>query len=428
MIQVKHRIHKLRNSNILVNGMWLYVLQIFNTVIPLLTLPYITRILGPSQYGVFSAALNIVGYSLVVVEYGFNLSGVRKVALAKNQDQISEIYTRITLSKLCLSGITLVVMIFLSLFLNITRAQFICMAILYTMVLGGAIQQNWLFQGLQTMKYITLVSVFSRIISVILIFLLVNNDRDLFLYCGLYSLTFLLMGIISILMTKLKLNIHFVKIKLIDIYNELKDGWYLFTTSAMTKIFSGLGITVLIFSDTDSSVGIYSAIQKIPLIISMLYAPIGQIIYPNVSKHYESSFDSGMKKVKKVCLVILPTTGIVGLILILSSKLVIDILYGAEYSIHSQVLVPLILWVMLSILNNLLGIQILVASGHLREYSFSFRIGLVAIILFNIAFGVLGGMLGVAIAAMLAELALTIAIIFQIQKIKRNNGVQLHKI
>ena len=53
------------------NGMWLYLLQIFNTVIPLITLPYVTRILGTTQYEVFSASFNIVGYLQVVVEYGF---------------------------------------------------------------------------------------------------------------------------------------------------------------------------------------------------------------------------------------------------------------------------------------------------------------------------------------------------------------------
>lgn len=55
------------------NGMWLFILQIFNTVVPLLTLPYITRVLGTSNYGVFSLSLNWVTYFQVIVEYGFGL-------------------------------------------------------------------------------------------------------------------------------------------------------------------------------------------------------------------------------------------------------------------------------------------------------------------------------------------------------------------
>ena len=73
------------------NGAWLYLLQIFNTVVPLLTLPYITRILGAKQYGIFSIAINVIGYYQVVVEYGFAMSATRKVALSdKNSDSLSK--------------------------------------------------------------------------------------------------------------------------------------------------------------------------------------------------------------------------------------------------------------------------------------------------------------------------------------------------
>ena len=68
------------------NGMWMYLLQLFNTVIPLLTLPYVTRILGRDGYGLFSIALNFVGYLQVVVEYGFGMSATRKVAVRAGDD------------------------------------------------------------------------------------------------------------------------------------------------------------------------------------------------------------------------------------------------------------------------------------------------------------------------------------------------------
>ncbi|MFS1350600.1 oligosaccharide flippase family protein [Enterococcus faecium] len=79
------------------NGVWLYVLQFFNTVIPLITIPYITRILTPYNYGEFSSALNLTSYFLVIVEYGFNWSGARKIAIAKNKEDITKIYSSIFL-------------------------------------------------------------------------------------------------------------------------------------------------------------------------------------------------------------------------------------------------------------------------------------------------------------------------------------------
>lgn len=414
---IKDKVTILYKSKIAINGIWLYLLQIFNTVIPLITLPYITRVLGPSQYGIFSSALNFVGYLQIVVEYGFNLTGARRVAIAKEKNEISEIYSRITITKLMLFIATFCAMITISLFINISRTQFICMVILFSMVLGTAIQQTWLFQGMQEMKYITIGSVISKTISVSMIFLLINSSEQVYLYCCLYSLTLLLMGVISIFIVRFKFNIKFKKIRVRDILDELKDGWYLFTTSAMTKIFSGIGITVLTFTSSDRNVGIYSAVQKIPLIITMIYAPIGQVIYPYVSKHYANSFQKGVNIVKKVAKFIIPSIGIISIGMILFSESIINILYGPEYSTYSLLLIPLIFWMILSILNNLLGVQILVASGHLKEYSISFRIGVIAILLFNLSLGPLGGMYGVSIAAMLAELTLTVAILFQLRRI-----------
>ena len=68
MKEIKHIITRIIHSSVAKNGAWMYALQIFNTVIPLLTLPYITRVLGIAEYGAFSIAVNIIGYLQVVVE------------------------------------------------------------------------------------------------------------------------------------------------------------------------------------------------------------------------------------------------------------------------------------------------------------------------------------------------------------------------
>ena len=402
------------------NGFWLYILQIFNTVVPLFTLPYITRVLGPTNYGIFSSALNLVTYLQVIVEYGFNLSGPRKIALNKNNKNVSQVYARVTFSRTLLCFFTFVLMIFMSIALKISKEQFLNMLILYTMVIGTSIQQTWLFQGLEDMKFITITSVVSRSVSVVLIFLLVKNADQVYLYSVLYALTYLLVGIITTLIARIKYNIKIQKVSLIDVFEEIKDGWYLFTTSAMSKIFSGIGITVLVFSSTDLQVGIYNAIYKIPLIMKMIYAPIGQVIFPYISKYYSISFKAGILRIKNISKYILLPFILIAFILALNSNTIIRVLYGNEYALYSNILIPLIIWVVLSIINNLLGIQILVASGHMREYSIAFRIGVFFIIVFNVIFGILWNVIGVSVAAMLAELTLTFAIIYQIMKIKHN--------
>lgn len=416
-INARQRIKEIWDSKPVRNGLWLYVLQIVNTAMPLITLPYITRVLGASQYGIFSSALNLVCYFQVIVEYGFNLSAARKVSIATDNAEISRIYTCVMVSKLLLCGVTFFLMILMMFVFDVDHVQMICMLILYLMVLGAAMQQTWLFQGLQVMKYITIVSLISRMISLGLIFSLVRRAEQVYLYCWLYSLVFLLMGIFSLLVVNMRLGIYCQNFMLKDLLTEIKDGWYLFTTSAMTSIFSGIGVTVLAFTSTHQNVGIYSAIQKIPVMMSMLYAPIGIAIFPNLGKYFLESFEIGVSKVKKISKYVIICVIFISLLIILNSRFLIFKLYGSEYASHSRLLIPLIGWMALSILNNLLGVQILVASGHQREYSVSFRLGVFAMIFLNVCLGASGSMVNVALAAMVAEFVLTAALMYQINKI-----------
>ena len=76
-------------SKLFRNGVYLYILQFFNTVIPLLTLPYITRVIGIEQYGALNRILNYVLYMQAFVEYGFALNGAKKISLATSKEGVS---------------------------------------------------------------------------------------------------------------------------------------------------------------------------------------------------------------------------------------------------------------------------------------------------------------------------------------------------
>ena len=74
------RIRNLLKRPAINNAIWLYLCQIVNSILPLITLPYITRVLGAAGYGVLALAINIIGYFQVIVEYGFDLSATRVIA------------------------------------------------------------------------------------------------------------------------------------------------------------------------------------------------------------------------------------------------------------------------------------------------------------------------------------------------------------
>lgn len=413
------RFSKILQSKVAKNGFWMILLQGFNTIIPLLTLPYITRILSTSAYGEFSIALNWVGYFQVVVEYGFGLTGARRAATNKKQEDLNIVHSNIICARIILLALCAVAFVIIILVMNVDKTQIICMLVLFLMVLAIVFQQNWFFQGISEMKNITIINVISRTISVVLIFLLVKKPSDLYLYCFLYISNYLISSLFGCFVAWLKYKVKFFLPKFSSIKQELIDGWPLFVSSAMTKIFGSIGITILGFISTKEAVGVYSAINKIPYVLTLLFAAIAQALYPFMCNSFEVSFNHGLANVKKYGLPVFSVFALGGLIIMVASDIIVKIAFGADYIGSSTLLIPFVIWVLFGIINNFLGIQTLVASGHQKEYSTAFTISVVIMLGLMFVLGKLFGAYGIAYASMISEITLSFMLILFIRKVIR---------
>ncbi len=399
------------------NGIWLYVLQLFNAVAPLITLPYITRILGVTEYGIFTIAINFVGYFQTVVEYGFGMSGTRKASLAHGKKDLQKTFSEITFARIFLYLVCIVPLLCILLLFDYSIKQIICILLLFLIPIGVILQHTWLFQGLQRMKYIALANVVSRIISLICIFVFVREKTDLYLYCALYSGSSILIGIIGSIFAGFELKINYVRISFSDIIHELRDGWYVFTTSLSSKIFTAFGITILGFYVTTYEVGIFSVIQKIPLLIMFAWSPISQVLYPVSSQRMTLSFVDGQSFVRKVRVIIFPIFLIGCTIVALSGEWILNYIFGIEFGAYSYLLYPLLIWLVVSIYNNFSGIQILLAGGYSKQYSKCFNISVVITIMLNIILVKMFGLIGGAVAPAISEIVLGLLLANEIKKL-----------
>lgn len=417
---MKELIDKLKKSKVLKNSIWLSILQIVNTVIPILTIPYITRVLGTNEYGAFSIALNWILYLQVLVEFGFGLSGSRKVAIMKDNDQkeLQEIFNNIISARILLLVLSFAILNIIALLSSFSKKIYICMLILFIMIFGTTFQLTWLFQGKQDMKFITIINVISRAVSVALIFIMVKEQKDIYLYCLLYSITLLLSSIISMSVANKKYQLKFRFSRLSNIKKVVSEAKYLFASSAMTKIFSGFGTTVLGILSTNSMTGIFSAIYKIPYVLTMFFTPVSQALYPFNSEKFKHGFTNGVNSVKKICLPVILLFGIPSIIIIVFRNIIVRLLFGVEYASYAIIVAPLVIQFIFAMINNFLGIQILVASGNTKKYSQAFTIGCVTIIFLNVILGKFYGIYGVSIAAALGELVLTISLLVKLKQMK----------
>ncbi len=195
----------------------------------------------------------------------------------------------------------------------------------------------------------------------------------------------------------------------------------MFFTQLSAKVFGAIGITFLGIYTTKYVTGIYSALYKIPYLLVLVWSPISQIIYPITSKRITAEYTNGVdfiRKIEKYCLLVF---GFLALVIALLAKIVSPI-FGQEYGNYYYIIYPLLAWVLLGIHNNFLGIQILVGSGHDKEYGIVFEIGVVITILLNYILIKRIGLMGAATAPAISELILSILLYFQEKKVENKIG------
>ena len=405
---------RIKSSKMLKNGLWLFALQIFNTVVPMMTIPYITRVLGTSGYGDFSLALNWVLYFQVIVEYGFGFWGARRLAV-NGKDALQSTFGIIITSRVVLMVLSAVVMYIVYLMSGKEISHFICMAILFSMVVGVAFQMTWLFQGMQDMKYITMINAASRLVSVLLTFFLVKEPSDVYVYCFLYACTYLFSAIIGLWAARRKYYIKFRFSEFKDVLVGLKEAWPLFISQAMSKVLSGFGVTVLGIAAANSVVGIYSAIYKIPFTMALFFAPISQAIYPDISVAFGQSPEAGFRRVKKIAGWIIPVFLGASILIMLFNQPLVALLFGNAYADSSKILLPLSVWFVISVINNFLGVQILTGSGHQKEYGNAFLVSGCCSAVLNVLLGKWFGMYGIAFATLASEVLMTGMLLYQVK-------------
>lgn len=411
---------KIKGSKFLNNLSWLFVLNFSNTIIPYFTFPYITRVLLPSGYGRLSFALSFIAYFQTIIDYGFNLTGARLIAQNENStNKISNIYSSILLTK----GIFFVLLVPLIVAIPNFSSQFseyrTLIYILLIMVFSNVLMPTWLFQGLQKMKFMTIVSLVIRIIFLFSVFTFIKSPNDIYLYTLIYSISFLLISLSSLLIIRFKLLIKLTKVSVHDLKNVIIDGFYVFTSSIVIRIMGSTGVIVLGLFHSSVYTGYYSGISKIDQVITMLFYPIGQALFPIICQNYDDSFKKGLNLTVKTAKVIVPLFIIPTIILIIYRDLVVNMVLGPSYSNAADILIFMSFLPILSIISNFMGTQVLVASGHTKEYSRAFLKGSLISILLFLLFGYYFSLWGVAIAAVLGSFFNLIFLYWEIIKIKK---------
>lgn len=304
---------KYRNSDrksVYQNFVALFILQISNYALPLLILPFLTRKLLPDGYGELAWSQYVIQFLIMITDFGFNFSATRQISIHRNdKEKISRIFTSVMIIKsilLIFSCLLVFLWIQLEKFDN---TQQILLWISVLSVAGSVLFPVWLFQGMEKMKWITIINVIFKITYAILIFALVREADDVVPAAFLQAITSVAAGIFAFIWVFRTFGIRLLTVTFSDLFDQFKDGWYIFISTLFTTVYvSGNGILLYEYWG-DETVGYFNPAEKIVRAVTSFFNPVLLAFYPYISRKFsenrregERMFFSSLKKISIITL------------------------------------------------------------------------------------------------------------------------------
>ncbi|WP_276501957.1 oligosaccharide flippase family protein [Terrimonas pollutisoli] len=272
------------NSNkLFYNFFSLGTVQAISSLIQLMVIPYVIRKIGVDSFGVVAVAQVVMFYLAVLVDYGFNQSAVRDIAIYKDDPkQVSAIFFRVLFSKLILCVIAFILLLLLVLFVPVFREHFVLYGMAFLFVAGQSLLLSWFFQGLEKMHLVAAAILTGRVLFVILVFIFIKNKNDDILYLLFWGIGNIITGIISLVIAVSVFNLTFVRPSRQDITAELYEGWPIAFSHLSNSACHYSNTFILTFFASDLVVGYYSIAERILFAIKQVFVVFSQSVYPRV--------------------------------------------------------------------------------------------------------------------------------------------------
>ena len=385
-----------------------YSLQGLNYIVPIALLPYLVRVLGFDNYGLLAFAQAFAQYFTILIDYGFNFSATRSVARFRtDRDAISNLFCAVSAIKMTfmLMGAALL----LGLVATVPRfhANAVFFVVAYLGVIGDTLFPVWLFQGLEKMRYISIITGSFKAAAALCIFLFVHQPSDALIALTIQSLGGLIAGVTGITFCLIHFRIQLHLPRTAALAAVLRDGWHLFVSTAAVSLYTNTNVLLVGILAGNAEAGYFSAAQKLIRPIQGLIVPASQAIFPHVNLLVTQSRDKALR-FARIALIWMgaPTLAASTLLFSLAGPLAL-LLFGAS----GTSTVPTIRWVaflpFLIALSNVFGIQTMIPLGFDKQFS---RILLLAGLI-NICVGVplihSFGAQGAGAAVLLAEMFVT---------------------
>ena len=388
---------KTTNKNFIYN----LIYQIFAFVIPLITTPYISRVLGVENIGIYSYTYSIVNYFMLAILLGINNYGAREIAKSTTREERSKKFLSIYYLQLINSIVCILIFLLFVIFSNVEYKQILIIQTIF--LISAMLDINWFYFGMEKFKITISRSMIIKLLSLIFIFILVKKETDLWIYILVLSLSTLISQLY--LWIFIKKDVTLVKVSFKDIYLNYKPCIILFIPVIAYSIYRVMDKTMIgYFSDT-IQLGNYESAEKIINIPLSIITDLGTVMLPHMSKVSTKEYSEKIKDTYKLCFfMIFPICA--GLLLV--SKNFCNIFFGNGFDITPNLINLLIITVLFSCITNITRNNYLIPKSKDNIYVKSTICGAIVNFIFNLLFIPKYGAYGACFGTILAELVVMI--------------------
>lgn len=381
-----------------------FILTASNFIFPLISFPYVSRVLAATGTGKVAFATSVVSYFSMVAALGIPTYGIREVAKARdNEEKLCKITQELFFMHFIMSLIISCVFL-LSLFL-IPRFQkdFILFLVIGTSIVLEALGVNWFYSGLEQYSYITNRSIVFKGLSIVLMFLCIHSESDYVLYGAISVFSAAGSNIWNFM--RLRKFVSLAPIKTLNFRQHIRPILILFSQTVTITIYTNLDTIMLGFMKGDYQVGLYNATIKIKNIMVSLVTSLGSVLLPRLSfyiKNGEKELFTELIQKSLNFVLVLATPVVLFLILYAQDSVLFIAGHGfRDAGRVMQILSPTILFIGLS---NISAMQILMPFNKEKYILYSAILGALVDLTLNSIFIPKYGAAGAAIGTVVAEL------------------------
>lgn len=397
-----------KQPSIKINFIMNTILTLSSIIFPLITFPYVSRILQPEGLGKVNLAISLVTYFSYFAQLGLPTYGVKICAgYRDDKEKLSRTVQELTIISAVATAIAYAVFFIMVLFVPKLSSEKSLYLIISSIMILNLLGVEWLYKALEKYTYITIRSLAFKVISIIAMFLLVRSKSDYVVY-----------GAISVFASSASNICNFIELRKYvslkpqmqyDFRQHLKPLFILFAMTCASTIYTNLDTVMLGFMTTNTDVGYYDAAVKVKSVLAALVTSLSTVLLPRVSYYVEKK---NYKEFNKV------STKALNFIFVIAVPLIVYFVFFAKECIYllsgkafepsilpMQIIMPTLLFIGLT---NILGIQIMIPLGKEKYVLYSTISGALTDLVLNAVFIPQMKSVGAAIGTLAAELVVLI--------------------